>query len=512
MNPDVNRPLPIEFETPVHMPPPPISPVEPILSVEPTGLRPDIAGRLGPRGREARAQGLRLERRHRILLWVADALALSLATVLGAPALLLLDPVRAGDIAARQIPITALAIGLSLHLHGLYRRPASRLRPSGWWRPWVIVRCLPTAALIALGIEALVFDGDRMTLTAAVAMTLPAALLIPFGRRLIVRAFGPPTVSRILIVGTDQVAERLAARLSRCPDTLVVGHVDDAAECPTAVLGGLADLPTLCREHRVDRVIVAFSRTPDCDTLELLRRLEGQVPISVIPRLFELHSWRSEVEELHGLPLLHVPPAALGGGAQLAKRLLDVTVSASAIVLTLPVWLAVAAAIRLDSPGSAFFRQERSGRGGRPFRMFKFRTMTTDAWTRRATLAASNEVDGPLFKMQNDPRVTRVGRFLRRTSLDEVPQLINVLRGEMSLVGPRPLPVEESDRLEGAALTRFDVAPGMTGLWQVSGRSDLSYADLQHLDSVYVRSWSLLWDLRIIRDTPRSVFARRGAY
>jgi lipopolysaccharide/colanic/teichoic acid biosynthesis glycosyltransferase len=114
--------------------------------------------------------------------------------------------------------------------------------------------------------------------------------------------------------------------------------------------------------------------------------------------------------------------------------------------------------------------------------------------------------------MQNDPRVTRVGRFLRRTSLDEVPQLINVLRGEMSLVGPRPLPVEESDRLDGAALTRFDVAPGMTGLWQVSGRSDLSYADLQHLDSVYVRSWSLLWDLRIIRDTPRSVLGRRGAY
>lgn len=359
------------------------------------------------------------------------------------------------------------------------------------------------------------FDGDRMTLTAAVAMTLPAVLLIPFGRRLIVRTFGPSTVSRILVVGTGHVAERLTARLSRCSDTHVVGYVDDAddvSECRTAVLGGLVDLPNLCREHRIDRIIVAFSRTPDHDTLELLRRLEGQVPISIIPRLYELQSWRSEIEELHGLPLIHVPPASLGRSARLTKRLLDVIGSAFAILLTLPVGLALAAAIRLDSPGPVFFRQERSGRGGRPFRIFKFRTMTADAWTRRATLATCNEVDGPLFKMQNDPRVTRMGRFLRRTSVDELPQLINVLRGEMSLVGPRPLPVEESDQLDGAALIRFDVAPGMTGLWQVSGRSDLSYADLQHLDSVYVRSWSLLWDLRIIRDTPRSVFGRRGAY
>jgi exopolysaccharide biosynthesis polyprenyl glycosylphosphotransferase len=490
----------------------PVDTSAPTSPVELTDSPPKAPGRPGGRGRKARAQGLRLGRRHRVLLLVADAVALSLTAVIGAATLSLIDPVRAGNIAVRHIFITTLALGLALHLHGLYRRPASRLRPSAWWRPLVIARCLPTAALIALGVEAIMFAGDRMTLTAAVAMTLPAALLITFGRHLIVRTFGPPTVTRILVVGTGQVAERLTARLSRCSDTHVVGYVDDAAKCPIPVLGGLKDLPALCGKHRVDRIIVAFSRTPDRDTLEILRLLEGQVPISVVPRLYELHSWRSEIEELHGLALLHVPAASLGRGAQLAKRLVDVIASAVAIFLMLPVWFALAAAIRLDSSGPVFFRQERSGRGGRSFRIFKFRTMTADAWTRRATLATSNEVDGPLFKMQNDPRVTRVGRFLRRTSLDELPQLINVLRGEMSLVGPRPLPVEESDRLDGAALTRFDVAPGMTGLWQVSGRSDLSYADLQHLDSVYVRSWSLLWDLRIIRDTPRSVFGRRGAY
>jgi lipopolysaccharide/colanic/teichoic acid biosynthesis glycosyltransferase len=138
--------------------------------------------------------------------------------------------------------------------------------------------------------------------------------------------------------------------------------------------------------------------------------------------------------------------------------------------------------------------------------------MSADAWARRGSVAASNEADGPLFKMRRDPRVTRVGRVLRRTSIDELPQLINVLVGDMSIVGPRPLPTEESDKLDGAALSRFEVAPGITGLWQVSGRSDLTYADLQHLDSVYVRSWSLLWDLRIILATPRSVFGSKGAY
>jgi lipopolysaccharide/colanic/teichoic acid biosynthesis glycosyltransferase len=234
--------------------------------------------------------------------------------------------------------------------------------------------------------------------------------------------------------------------------------------------------------------------------------------VSVVPRLFELHSWRSEIEELHGLPLIHIPPAALTVGARVSKRTLDLVGALAAILLGLPAWVAVALAIKLDSPGPVFFLQDRTGRGGRTFRVVKFRTMTADAWELRGTVATFNEVDGPIFKMKADPRVTGVGKFLRRTSIDEFPQLLNVVRGEMSLVGPRPLPVEESDKLDGAALTRFDVSPGLTGLWQVSGRSDLSYADLQHLDSVYVRSWSFLWDLRIILETPRSVFAGRGAY
>jgi lipopolysaccharide/colanic/teichoic acid biosynthesis glycosyltransferase len=209
---------------------------------------------------------------------------------------------------------------------------------------------------------------------------------------------------------------------------------------------------------------------------------------------------------------MHLPTASLGPRAQIMKRLIDITLAMCALIAALPVLLLIGAAIKMDSPGPVFFRQERIGRGGTPFSIFKFRSMTADAWQQRTTVAQLNEVDGPLFKMANDPRVTRVGAFIRKTSLDELPQLINVVRGEMSLVGPRPLPAEESDRIDGAALTRLDVKPGITGLWQVCGRSDLTYADLQHLDSVYVRSWSLMWDVRIIAKTPHVVFARKGAY
>jgi exopolysaccharide biosynthesis polyprenyl glycosylphosphotransferase len=236
------------------------------------------------------------------------------------------------------------------------------------------------------------------------------------------------------------------------------------------------------------------------------------VPVSEIPRYFELHNWRSEAEELHGLTLMHLPTASLGPGARVTKRIIDVAAASLALVVAAPAMLFVAVAIKLDSRGPVFFRQERMGRAGRPFQIFKFRSMTADAWEKRDTVAELNELDGPMFKMENDPRVTRVGAFIRKTSLDEIPQLINVVRGEMSLVGPRPLPTEESDRIDGAALARLDVKPGITGLWQVCGRSQLTYADLQHLDSVYVSSWSLMWDFRIMAKTPQVVFARNGAY
>jgi exopolysaccharide biosynthesis polyprenyl glycosylphosphotransferase len=369
--------------------------------------------------------------------------------------------------------------------------------------------------LLALAADAFVLRGERaMTLTAAVAMTLPAIVLVPFGRRLVVRMFDP-TVSRILVIGTGPISDRLTSRLRRCPDTFVVGHVDNNASPGVPgvpVLGGLDDRPGICVRYAIDRVIVGFPNTSDAIVLEALRQLDGQVPVSEIPRYFELHNWRSEAEELHGLTLMHLPTPSLAVSARIMKRLMDVTLATCALLVTAPLLLVIAVAIKIDTPGPVFFRQDRTGRGGKPFRIFKFRSMTADAWDRRIGIAQLNEVDGPLFKMESDPRVTRVGAFIRKTSLDELPQLINVVRGEMSLVGPRPLPTEEADRIDGAALARLDVSPGITGLWQVCGRSDLTYADLQHLDAVYVRSWSLTWDLRILLQTPQVVFGRNGAY
>jgi exopolysaccharide biosynthesis polyprenyl glycosylphosphotransferase len=452
-----------------------------------------------------------LGRRHRYCLEISDVVTLTSSSLLGAVVLGLVSPARAGPLGFRDVALVAITMAMALHFHGLYRRPASRLRPSGWWRPAVIARCLPTAALLALALDAFVFRGGRMTLTAAVAMTLPAVFLVPLGRQLMIRMFDP-TVTRILVIGTGPISDRLTSRLRRCPDTLVVGHVDDDVASTVPVLGGLVDLPATCADYDIDRVIVAFPNTSDAIVLEALRKLEGQVPVSEIPRYFELHNWRTEAEELQGLTLMHLPAASLAASERIIKRFMDVTIALCSLAVVAPVLAIVAVAIKLDSPGPVFFRQERIGRAGDPFRIFKFRSMTADAWDRRHTVAQLNEVDGPLFKMERDPRVTRVGAFIRKTSLDEVPQLINVVRGEMSLVGPRPLPTEESHRIDGAALARLDVCPGITGLWQVCGRSDLTYADLQHLDSVYVRSWSLLWDLRIITQTPRVVFGHSGAY
>ena len=449
-----------------------------------------------------------------VALAAGDLLASLASSLLGAIVLSAVAPTRTtgSEIDIALVLTVAAGVGIALHAHRLSRPLPTTIRPSHLWRLATTAPRLPAAAILALAGNALLSDTRELTLTAALVMVAPAAFLVPLVRRTAYRlAFGRPT-SRILVVGSGDVAERVASRLRRCSDTDVVGHVDDDPASDERVLGGLTELGDLCRRHDVDRIVVAFSRTPPLDTVTYLRDLSGGIPISVVPRMFELHSWRSDVEELHGIPLLHIAPAQLGRAARAAKRTLDVTVALTALVFLAPSALVVAALIKLDSPGPVLFRQERTGRGGRVFSIYKFRTMVADAEGRHDALTTQNEVDGPLFKMHQDPRVTRVGSLLRRTSLDELPQLLNVVRGDMSLVGPRPLPVEESARLGGAALTRFRVAPGITGLWQVSGRSDLCYADLQHLDSVYVQSWSLLWDLKILLGTPSAVFARRGAY
>jgi exopolysaccharide biosynthesis polyprenyl glycosylphosphotransferase len=410
------------------------------------------------------------------------------------------------------VPVMVVAFLAALAASGSYGRNAQ-----GWTvsrrlgRPGVLSGLPLGVVLASLSTRAVSDGAGGWDVEQAGMVAVLGLATIPAARALVPALFRPERrVRRVLILGSGRVATRVAARLRRCPDVSVVGVVDDDARDGSAMPGIQAELPGLCARLGVDAVVVAFSRRPVQETLESLRGLDNRVPVWLVPRLYELVTWRSVIEELDGIPLIDVAPAQVGPAARAGKRIFDVVVAGMLLVVLSPLFAVVAAAIKLTSPGPAIFRQFRSGQYRQPFRMYKFRTMGVDAEQQRAALAEFNHVDGPIFKMRDDPRVTRVGAWLRKTSLDELPQLINVLRGEMSLVGPRPFPIDESDKITGWATIRFSVPPGMTGLWQVSGRNALDYDDLRHLDYVYVASWSFGWDLRILLQTPASVLLRRG--
>jgi exopolysaccharide biosynthesis polyprenyl glycosylphosphotransferase len=273
------------------------------------------------------------------------------------------------------------------------------------------------------------------------------------------------------------------------------------------------DLVELVQELKADTIAVCGSTGSESDELRRLAwQLEGTgIDLVVAPQLTDVAGPRVHIRPVEGLPLLHVEEPKLSGLALLTKNLLDRVAATVGLILLSPLLLLIMLAIRITDPGPAFFRQLRVGHEGRPFRVWKFRTMYTDAEERKSRLEMENETDGMLFKIKDDPRVTRIGRFLRATSLDELPQLINVVAGEMSLVGPRPLPADDGDYL-GDVRRRLLVRPGMTGLWQVSGRSDLNWEESVRLDLYYVDNWSLAYDLGILWRTVAVVLARKGAY
>jgi exopolysaccharide biosynthesis polyprenyl glycosylphosphotransferase len=273
------------------------------------------------------------------------------------------------------------------------------------------------------------------------------------------------------------------------------------------------DLLNLVRDLRADTVAVCGSaRAEPAELRRLAWQLEGTgIDLVVAPQLTDVAGPRVHIRPVEGLPLLHVEEPKLSGMAWLFKNVMDRVLSAILLVLLVPLFLVIALVIKIGDRGPVFFKQSRVGREGKVFKVIKFRTMYPDAEERLAQLVDQNESDGLLFKIRDDPRITPIGRLLRRTSLDELPQLINVLKGEMSLVGPRPLPAEDGDFL-GDVRRRLLVKPGITGLWQVSGRSELSWDDAVRLDLYYVDNWSLAFDLIILWRTVGVVLARRGAY
>jgi exopolysaccharide biosynthesis polyprenyl glycosylphosphotransferase len=278
-------------------------------------------------------------------------------------------------------------------------------------------------------------------------------------------------------------------------------------------LGGLEEVPRILREQDVHELIVTDGGFSEDELFELVEEAHNfGVRVKIAPRTTELLLQRAEYIPGEGAPLFELRPPAFAGWQWGVKRSFDVVVSTLVIIVGSPLWVAIACAIKLSSHGAVFYRDQRIGLGDRPFGMMKFRTMYADAAERQAALEASNEASGPLFKIKDDPRVTRVGRFLRRFSLDELPQVLNVLWGEMSLVGPRPLPIRDYEQLQDWHRKRYRVLPGMTGLWQVSGRIDLSFDDLVRLDFYYIENWSIWLDISILAKTLPAVLARRGAY
>jgi exopolysaccharide biosynthesis polyprenyl glycosylphosphotransferase len=332
---------------------------------------------------------------------------------------------------------------------------------------------------------------------------------------------------RALVVGTGMQLDSLVQKLKRHPEygIDVVACIDHAAEAGSRpprnvpALGDGVDVVAQVEALGIDRVFHAWS--PSAEDHEehfvLARELsERGVHVDLLPSWFEVLGARLELHELEGLPILTVPCVHLGRTSLRVKRAFDLTVSALVLAVLAPVLVLCAVAIKLDTRGPVLFHQRRIGKNGRPFALLKFRSMYADADLRKhAVRPLSFHGDGlgdGMFKLRRDPRVTRVGAFLRRTSLDELPQLINSVRGEMSLVGPRPLIEDEDRQVEGRFRKRLTLTPGLTGLWQVHGRSEIPMQTMISLDYHYVTSWSLWGDIKILIKTVPAVTGRRGAY
>lgn len=278
-------------------------------------------------------------------------------------------------------------------------------------------------------------------------------------------------------------------------------------------LGRIEDVAEVLDHYRVQEVIIADPDFPEERAVELVDTCHQRgVTVRVAPSTMEILVQRAELVPGTSVPLFELRPPVFDGIDFFIKRTFDVVVSALLLLLLSPVLLASALAVRLSSRGPVIYRSYRPGIGGTAFACLKFRTMYSDADQRQADLESLNEASGPLFKIKRDPRNTPVGRFLRRYSIDELPQLVNVLRGDMSLVGPRPLPQRDFDQLEDWHKKRYLVTPGMTGLWQISGRSELDFDDLVRLDFLYLERWSVGLDLAILLKTIPAVVFRRGAY
>jgi exopolysaccharide biosynthesis polyprenyl glycosylphosphotransferase len=325
---------------------------------------------------------------------------------------------------------------------------------------------------------------------------------------------------RVVVVGATPTGKIVMQNMASCLGRgyQLLGFVEEQAGAPWRFgrfrcLGTIAELERVLAQQRADELIVALPAASHARTAEIVAHCQrAGVAVKLVPHHLDWRLSRVHIDDVARVPLIEVR-AARRGALQLAfKRGLDIVVAALALAAAAPLMAVTALAIRLDSPGPIFFRQERLGQAGRPFTILKFRSMSVDAERRLSLLRDQNEASGPIFKIRNDPRATRVGRVIRTLSIDELPQLWNVLRGEMSLVGPRPPLGSEVAHYEDWHRRRLDVTPGITCLWGVSGRSALDFEEMVMLDLYYLDNWSLGLDLRILLRTALSLLRPSGAY
>ena len=453
---------------------------------------------------------LRRDALYRRSLALADVLSAAIAAVVG------LTVFEAGA-SLRPAAILALpGVALVSKAIGLYDRDEHLLHKTTIDEIPALFQVATLYALVTWLCEKIFVNGAlgkpqvaAMWALLFVLMTVSRAAARWFARR-------EAETERCLVIGDADSADRIRRKLeaANAVKAEVVGRVPLADERDDdddpSRLGSMDMLGLTLVEHDIHRAIIAPSEADMDDVLEAIRLVKSLgVKVSVLPRLFEVVGSSVEVDDVEGIVLLGVRRFGLTHSSRVLKRALDVVGSTCALVLLAPLFAWVALLIKLTSPGPVFFRQPRIGESGREFVMLKFRTMFDGADALKQQLLDLNETEG-IFKIADDPRITRVGRFLRQTSLDELPQLFNVLRGDMSLVGPRPLIPQEDRQVEGWRRRRLHIPPGMTGLWQIFGSSRIPLQEMVKIDYLYGANWSLWLDVKILMRTIPYTIARRG--
>jgi exopolysaccharide biosynthesis polyprenyl glycosylphosphotransferase len=444
------------------------------------------------------------DRTYRHLLAYADALAALVA--------LYLAVVVFGDDRLRAASLLTLPIVVvTSKLMGLYERDALVLKKTTLEESAALFQLSTLFAMVTWLLEPMVVDGwlSNRQVLGLWGLLYVMALIGRGIAREIARRRSP--IERCLLAGSAEAVETVLRGLAntRRVKAAIVDHV--LLEDPGRPHGEvIAELEEAIVRSDIHRVILAPHETDSDEFLEKISLVKSLgVRVSVLPRLFEVVGTAVEFDTLNGLTVLGVRRFGLTRSSLAVKRAMDVIGATAALVATAPLMLAIVVAIRVSSSGSILFRQTRVGRDGKRFTMLKFRTMVDGADQMKAHLAARNEADG-LFKICDDPRITTVGRWLRRTSLDELPQLVNVLHGEMSLVGPRPLVVDEDCKIHGRHRRRLQLTPGMTGDWQILGSSRIPLHEMVKIDYLYVANWSFWGDVKILARTLLYVFSARG--